>query len=317
MSHVLLALDLGGTSIKAELVDRSPAIGGDGIPRVISTRRRPTPRGDADVVLDAVVGLAKEVLTELPSGPGHPQVGVAVPGLVDARAGVGRYSANLGWRDAQVAEVLCRELGLPVTVVHDIFAAAVAEHRYGAGRGAEDVAVVVVGTGVAAAFIAAGQPVTGGAGQAGELGHVTVRPGGPMCVCGRQGCLEAVASAGAIARRYGELSGQPVDGALAVQQRLGRDAVADLVWSEAVSALADGLLVVAALLAPQRIVVGGGLAESGDDLMAPLRRIMLERATVETLPELVPAGLGARAGLVGAALAAHDPDALRSAQHLP
>ena len=93
--------------------------------------------------------------------------------------------------------------------------------------------------------------------------------------------------------------------------------MADLVWSEAVSALADGLLVVAALLAPQRIVVGGGLAESGDDLIAPLRRIMLERATVETLPELVPAGLGARAGLVGAALAAHDPDALRSAQHLP
>jgi glucokinase len=313
VSHVL-ALDLGGTSIKAEVFPSWAAGSHAGPPAAQSAGHRATPRGGAAAVLHEVVDLAREVLGSLSDDI---EVGVAVPGLVDAPAGIGRYSANLDWRDAPVAAVVGRELGLPVTLVHDIAAAGVAEHQCGAGRDVDDLAVVVIGTGVAAALFVGGRPVTGGAGQAGELGHVVARPGGPACACGRSGCLEAVASAAAIARRYAELSGKPVSGALDVQQRLGADADADLVWSEAVTALAQGLLVLAGVLAPSRIVVGGGLAECGDALLVPLRRSMRQQASVEPLPEIVPAAHGVRAGLVGAALAARDPALVRSVRLFP
>ncbi len=107
-------------------------------------------------------------------------------------------------------------LGLPVTMVHDVTAAGIAEWRCGAGRGVDDLAVVVIGTGIAVTLVTGGALVRGGAGQAGELGHVVVRPGGPPCACGQRGCLEAISSARAIADAYAARSGRPVDGAVEV-----------------------------------------------------------------------------------------------------
>jgi glucokinase len=242
-------------------------------------------------------------------------VGLAVPGIVDIVSGVGILSANLGWRNAPVARTVARDLGLPVVMAHDVTAAGLAEYRLGAGRGADDVVVVVVGTGISAALVVGGRIVTGGIRQAGELGHVVVRPGGPRCGCGRLGCLEAVASAAAIARAYSAASGTPVPGAAEVYDRLGSDAVADAVWAQAVSDLADGLLMATGLLGSSRIVVGGGLSRAGEALLAPLRAHLAERATVEAVPEVVAAELGARAGLVGAALAARDPRLLDATVH--
>jgi glucokinase len=305
----VLAVDLGGTGVKAEVVAADLT--------VLAAGRRPTPRGGGDAVLAEVVDLGRELLDGLPVSRRPQRVGLAVPGVVDAVAGIGRMSVNLGWRDAPVARTVGAGLGLPVVLAHDVTVAGLAEHRIGAGRGVDDLVVVVVGTGVAAAVVAAGRPLTGGLGQAGELGHVVVRPGGPACGCGRRGCVEAVASAASIARRYTELSGTPVGGALAVRQRLGSDPVADAVWAEAVDGLADGLLTALALLGPSRVVVGGGLADAGEALLTPLRAALAARATVEHVPEVVPAALGARAGLVGAALAAQDPAALHAVVHQP
>jgi glucokinase len=157
-------------------------------------------------------------------------------------------------------------------MVHDVTAAGTAEWRCGAGRGVDDLAVVVIGTGIAATLVTGGTVVRGGSGQAGELGHVVVRPGGPPCACGQRGCLEAISSARAIADAYAARSGRSVDGAIDVFTRLGRDPVADEIWQEAGDALADALLMVRALLAPSRIVVGGGLAGAGEALLAPVRR---------------------------------------------
>jgi glucokinase len=292
--EALLAVDLGGTDIKAMLARP------DGTALAESTRRTPT--GDGAAAVREVVDVGRELLR----GSGVPvsRVGLAVPGLVDGAAGVAVYSANLGWRRAPVASTVADALGLPVALLHDVTAAGVAEHRLGAGRGVDDLLVVAIGTGIAAAVIAGGRPVLGGAGQAGELGHLQVRPGGRPCGCGRRGCLEAEASASAIARAYAERTGRPVAGAAEVAARLDDDARARAVWQDAVDALADGLLDAVALLGSSRVVVGGGLSHAGDRLLRPLAAAMRERASIHAIPELVPAELGSRGGVVGAALMA-------------
>lgn len=297
----VLAIDLGGTGIKGEVL-------APGLDPVVAGRRT-TPRGAPEKILDEVAALAVELLDGLPAGGRPERLGLAIPGIIDPASGTGVLSTTLGWRDVPVAAMVAERTGLPVVVTHDVTAAGFAEHRIGAGRGADDVLVVVLGTGISAAVVSGGRIVTGGRGQAGELGHVVVRPGGPACTCGRRGCLEAIASAAAITRRYTDLSGRPATGALDVRQRLGTDGFADGVWCEAISALADALVTALALLAMDRIVIGGGLAEAGAALLDPLRDAVSRRCTVEPVPEIVAAALGARAGLIGAALAAWDPTA--------
>ena len=153
----------------------------------------------------------------------------------------------------------------------------------------DDPFVVVIGTGIAAVTFVGGRAVRGVSGQAGELGHVVVRPDGPPCACGARGCLEAVAGAGAIVRAYEERTGVAVDGRPTWSSRGSTPTRSPRqVWDEAISALADGLITVCALLAPGAIVLGGGLAEAGDAL--DRRRpsaLMKERSRVASVPPVV------------------------------
>jgi glucokinase len=250
-----------------------------------------------------VVELARELLAGSTAEPVR-AIGVGVPGIVDLARGVGVRSSNLGWRNAPVAEHIGAALGLPVVVSHDVAAAGLAELRLGAGRGARDVLFIVIGTGIAGAVLAGGSLVTGGAGQAGEIGHIRIRPTGPRCGCAARGCLETFASARAIAAAYAARTGRPVGGAADVLAALPTDADARAVWAEAIAALADGLLITQAVLASERVVLGGGLASAGAALLDPLAAALHERATVQEVPELRLAALGERAGVVGVALAA-------------
>ncbi|HWG12202.1 MAG TPA: ROK family protein [Streptosporangiaceae bacterium] len=301
---LVIACDVGGTGIKAALVDTEG--------RVERARTVPTPvvDGDGDATAKAVLGRVAELVSDLAraavaGGRGAPAgIGVIVPGLVDAAAGVARYAENLGWRDVPFAARLGEATGLPVAFDHDVRAAGAAEQQLGAGRGHRDVAFVPIGTGIAAALVLDGRPYAGG-GWAGEIGHIDVGSGLP-CPCGATGCLETIASAAAIARRYSERSGRPVAGALDVAGLLGRgDADARVVWDEAVDALAFVLAVTAAVAAPELIVIGGGLSGAGDVLLDPLRRGLAARVTTpQRHPELCRAALGEQAGLLGAALLA-------------
>ena len=301
---MVVACDVGGTGIKAGLVDAAG--------RVRHARTVPTPivDGDGDATAKAVLDRAAELVTGLGraalagGGAAPAGVGVIVPGLVDAAAGMARYSENLGWRDVPFAARLAEATGLPVAFDHDVRAAGAAEQQLGAGRGHRDVAFVPIGTGIAAALVLDGRPYAGG-GWAGEIGHIDVGSGLP-CPCGATGCLETIASAAAIARRYTERSGRAVSGALDVAGLLGTaDADARGVWDEAVDALAFVLAMTAAVAAPELIVIGGGLSGAGDLLLEPLRRGVHRRVTPpQRQPELVPAALGDQAGLLGAALLA-------------
>ena len=274
------AIDLGGTGMKGG-VAREPG-------ELVHAETRPTGREDG---ADAVLGRLAEFAADLAAAEPVRAVGVAVPGLVDEAEGRAVVSVNLGWRDVALRDRLQAELGLPVAVAHDVRAAALAEGELGAARGCRDWLLVTLGTGVGAAVVLGGVPYGGAHGAGGELGHLVVVPDGPECACGARGCVEALASAGAIERR----AGRPVQEAIAD---------GDPVWREAIDALAAGLAAYAVVMDPERIVVGGGLAAAGDALFEPLADALAARLTFTPAPPLVPAALGPDAGCHGAAIAA-------------
>lgn len=298
----VVAFDVGGTDIKAALVDEGGRIG--------PVRRVPTPGGattggDAagligDRIVDEVARLAASLQQERADLTVR-AAGLVVPGIVDERSGIGVFSENLGWHDYSFRDRAATALRLPVGFGHDVRAAGEAERVLGAAREYDDVLVVVIGTGISAAVFVDGRPYSAG-GMAGEIGHDRVADG-PVCVCGGRGCLEAIASAAAIARRYVERSGMRVSGAREVVERAqSGDAVARAVWEEALDALALGLSHTVALLAPQAIVIGGGLSEAGEALLQPVRERLDGILSYQRRPAIVRARVGGDAGLVGAAL---------------
>ena len=275
----VLAVDVGGSTIKAA---RVAADGG-----VLAELTAPTPAaGGADVV-DAIVETVRTLRT-----PATVALGIVSPGLVEA--GVVRFAANVGWRDLPLRDLLAERTGLPVALGHDVAAAALAECAD------QDGLYVSLGTGIASADVVAGRVSRGATGRAGELGHVPVWPDGEPCRCGQRGCLEAYASAAAVARRYAVRAGN----ALPVQEillRVGAEPAARAVWTEAIEALAIALAHEVLVRDPRRIVFGGGLSGAGDALVAPLRAALGGLLTFRPVPELATARLGALAGRAGAA----------------
>jgi glucokinase len=301
----VIAVDVGGTDMKAALVDDTG--------RLVELLRRPTPHDGertGDAVVEAVARLAEGFRER------HPDVvpraaGLLVPGHVDDEKGVGVFAENLGWRDFPFRDRAEAALRLPVSFSHDVRGAGEAEHRLGAAAPFRDVVVMAIGTGIAGAVFVDGRLYSGG-GMAGEMGHSRVADG-PRCACGGVGCLEAIASAAAIARRYNARTGAALPGAREVLERAeAGDPDARAVWDSALDALALDLSHTVALLAPEAIVIGGGLSQAGAALFEPLRERLDAILTFHRRPLLLPASIGENAGLIGAALRARDLLAARA-----
>ncbi|RIJ69725.1 ROK family protein [Nakamurella silvestris] len=299
-ADLVVALDVGGTSVKAGLVDSAG--------RIHAELRRPTGvGGGVDAVVDGLIGVITELVEQAESTGRTPEaIGLGVPGIVDGPAGIARYSANLGWRDLPLAQLLRQRFGHPVTLGHDVRLGGLAEARMGAGAGVDSIFFLSIGTGVAGAVTRLGQVESGATGQAGEVGHLIVRPGGPMCGCGNRGCVEAIASAARIADRYSSESGRTVTAEEVVAQVTAGDPLAVEVWQDAVGALADALASVTVLFDPGRIVVGGGLSLAGATLIDPLTTALRARLRFRLPPPVAVTELGDRAGLIGAGLQAWD-----------
>jgi glucokinase len=299
----VIALDVGGTGMKAALIDRGNT--------PLRTERRATPRAEGpEAMLDAVLSFAGELRELGIKEQGQPPAaaGVAVPGILDEPRGVVRYAANLGWRDVELRRLLSDRLaGVPVALGHDVRTGGLAEGRLGAGAGTGRFFFVPLGTGIAGAIGIDGRIEPGAHSGAGEIGHIVVRPGGPRCGCGQYGCLETLASASAVGRAWAEASGDPAASAAdAARAVAAGDPAAREVWQRAVDALADGLILATTLLDPEVMIIGGGLAEAGDILFDPLRAAVTERITFQHHPTIIPAALGDAAGCLGAGLLAWD-----------
>ncbi|WP_310376779.1 ROK family protein [Catenuloplanes atrovinosus] len=289
-------MDIGGTGMKCGVV----AVDGP----VLHTERHDTlaSRGPAAVAA-AICDIAEQLAGKARVlGQAPVAAGVAIPGVVDEVRGIAVFAANLGFRDVPLRDLVSARLGVPAALGHDMRAAGLAEARLGAGHGADDVIFVGIGTGIAAAHVRGGHTNSGAHGAAGELGHIVVRPGGLACPCGQRGCLETIASAASVARRYAEATGRAESAAEVVARAVAGEDAAGEIWRETVDALADGLLTAQALLDTEVFVIGGGLGEAGEALLGPLREALAARVTFHRMPRLVKASLGDTAGLRGAAL---------------
>lgn len=299
---LVAAVDVGGTRIKAALVDRSGS--------ELVSLTEPTPAGlDVPGALVAAVVASVDALRKRAAEGGRAaepfRCGVVVPGIVDDEEGVARWSANLGWRDLPVVEPLTDALGVPVVLGHDVRAGLVAETRFGAAQGFSNVLFMPIGTGIAGALMLDGRVVVA-QGWSGELGHVVVVPDGPRCGCGARGCLEALASASAIERSYAASTGQRLTGDAIARLVSDGDEKARAVWATAVEALARAVVTTTTLTGVSRVLVGGGLARSGEVLLHPLREAVQASLTFQRMPTIVQAALGDRAGCLGAACLAFD-----------
>ncbi|WP_370417684.1 ROK family protein [Streptomyces sp. QH1-20] len=297
----VLALDIGGTTIKAATV------AADGT--ATHHARCPSRREDGpEAVVATVLKFATQQLERRRAASAIPQaVGVCCPGIVDEVAGVGVESLSLGWRQLPLRQLLCERLQMPVALVHDVRAGGVAEARLGAGRGVSNFLFMPVGTGVGAALMFDGRPFPGVHWSSGELIHLVVRPeAGDLCRCGRRGCLATVGSAAAVSSQYGRATGEfGVPAEEVLRRAISGESAAAEVWDEAIEALAEGVAICAAVVDPALVVVGGGLALAGDLLLTPLAEAVARRCSFGR-PELAVAQLGDQAACVGAGLLAWD-----------
>lgn len=279
-----VGVDLGGTKIAAGVVDESGA--------VVASARRDTPAG-ADAVVDAITDLVGSL-----QAPGLP-VGIGAAGFVDAGRRNVLFAPNLGWVDVPLAAAVAARVGAPVVLENDANAAAWAECRFGAGAGVRELVLITVGTGIGGGIVLDGALVRGGFGIAGEFGHLALVADGRPCPCGQRGCWEQYASGGALSRAAAERGIGDVAAALAAGDPVAADLLAEVgTW------LGAGLAAVCAVLDPQVIVIGGGVVENGDELLAPARaefRRRLPAADHRPVADIRPARLGPAAGLVGAA----------------
>ena len=291
----ILGIDVGGTSMKAGIWTRHA----DGILGERECNRR-TPTPPDETAADALAEFAAALIAQY--GP-MDAVGLAIPGLVDDAAGVAEFSVAPTWRNLPLRDAMAARLGVPVALGHDTRIGGLAEGRAGAAIGCRDYLFVSLGTGVGGMLCLDGSPRLGPHHRAGELGHIVVDPLGVDCGCGQRGCLETIASATGIARMYGvEGVGS---GDVARRVASGERRAAE-VWQTAVSALATSLLTTISLLDLSLVVIGGGVARAGDQLLDPLRRELAARMTYQCVPELVCAALGDEGAVLGSALIALD-----------
>ncbi len=295
MNHTaVLAVDIGGTTIKAAIF-----VADEMVSEPISV---PTFTATSNAY-DAVV-TALETLMRQAEGQGlEPRViGVGSPGPVDSKRGVIRFAPNLRWKNLPLGSDLQKRFGLPVVIDHDARTAARAEMSVRADL--QDCAFIPIGTGISSALVSRGEILEGALGQAGELGHIQVVPGGESCSCGSDGCLEVYASASAILNRYLAAGGTRASSTADIPGLIDDDPVATHVWSEAIQALATAITTLTALLDPEEIIIGGGLAAAGPTLLLPLKAAVAGMLPWREPPVLSLSSVGPSAGLLGAALLA-------------
>ncbi|HXQ79859.1 MAG TPA: ROK family protein [Opitutaceae bacterium] len=321
MSGMYAGVDLGGTKIACALADASG--------RILRTEAMPTQSHEGPA---AVLARMAQLVADLAGGSPLEALGVGVPGLVDLETGTTLFLPNLPtqWRDVPVAATLSKRLGCPVLLLNDCRTATLGELHYGLGRGVRDMALFMLGTGIGGGIVIDRKLRLGPLGAAGEVGHQTILPDGPLCGCGNRGCLEALASGPAIAGegvRLLRAGLAPVlheivhgnadlvnPASMARAARAGDQAVGRAI-DRAASFLAIGVANIVTAFHPQLVVLGGGVAGLGDLMLDTVRSGVAER--VRMFPAAGVAvelsALGDRAGSHGAvALALHGRDGARS-----
>jgi glucokinase len=295
VSAKVIGVDVGGTKILAGLVDS----GGT----VIGHREHSTPLESEDALLDGLEAAVRELADEDVAA-----VGFGVPSRIDQRIGVAIGSVNIPLAGVPLRDVMGERLGLPVVIENDANAAAIAEWKAGAGRGATDMVMLTLGTGVGGGLILGGRPYRGTIGAGAELGHVVIVHDGALCSCGGRGHLEAYVSGKAADGVAREVFGPAADAHRLVRLANEGDPKAIELLAEIGRKLGSGIGSLINTFDPELIVVGGGFAAAGELLFAPAREVIAREALkpMRDTVRLVRAELGTSAGMIGAAMAAFE-----------
>ncbi|WP_152190471.1 ROK family glucokinase [Georgenia satyanarayanai] len=304
-----IGIDIGGTKIAAGVVDENG--------QVLAQTRRATDALDPEAIESAVIAS----VAELRSGYDVTGVGVAAAGFVSPNRDGMLFAPNIAWRDYPLRERLARGIEVPIVIENDANAAGWAEFRFGAGRSAQSMVMLTLGTGLGGAIILDNRLIRGAFGAAAELGHMRVVPSGHYCGCGHEGCWEMYASGRALTRAArmalitdedragrlrelaaadgGKTRGQHVTQAASEGDPLSRDLVAELGrWVGA------GIADLVAVLDPELFVIGGGVADTGDLVLEAARASFREHLSARGYrpeAEIALAEMGSEAGIVGAA----------------
>jgi glucokinase len=287
-----LGIDLGGTNCKWVVLESAVDDW-----RVLDRGQVPTAAADGpDAVVGRFIDIGRSALRRWPE---LATVGIGVPGLYDPSTGHARFLVNFpgGWRGVPIGPPVQAVLDRPTALINDARAFGLAELRLGAGRGASSLVGMVLGTGVGGVIAIDGKVHLGHDGTAGELGHQTIDPDGPSCNCGNHGCLEAFARADRIAEACGT---ETVEAAVLAAHAGDERARAGL--TRVGTYLGVGIANVIAIVSPDRVVIGGGVAAADSLLLDPMRAEIARRVTTTALTEveIVPAELGTWAGAIGA-----------------
>jgi glucokinase len=302
-----IGIDIGGTKIAGGVVTASG--------RLLDRTQVPTPPADEAATLATLIAVVDELCAR---HPGVDAIGVGAAGLVEWHGGRLRWAPHNTWRRLELRRLLHQRTGLPIIVDNDANAAAWAEARFGPGAGSDNLVLVTVGTGIGGGLVLDGRVHRGESGFGGEVGHMIVEPGGDRCACGNRGCLEAMASGSTLGRlgreaaqadpggRMAALAGGPsaVTGEVVFRAAQEGDKAALALFERIGFWLGVGIASLVTIFDPDLVVVGGGVAATGDLLLLPARasfeRYVHGRGHRD-LPPVVPARLGADAGVVGAA----------------
>lgn len=308
MKKVIAGIDIGGTKIAVALEDLSG--------EKVDSRRLPTRvEIGSYAIIESVLQAIEEMLEE--NRADLVSIGIGCPSPIDIEKGLVMSPSNLrDWNNFPIVKLFERRFNVPVAFDNDANTAARGEYVYGAGRGFNNVVYITVSTGIGGGIIIGGEIVHGVGSGAGELGHTIVQPDGVRCNCGSIGCLETICAGVHIARRTREklASGAPslmremvadigeISAKTLVEAVRQKDAVAVEIWAETCRFLAIGIANIITLLAPEAVIVGGGIASAGDLLFEPLRRLLPQ--FVSMIPadkiNIIPAELGSESGVCGA-----------------
>ena len=314
--NIAIGIDLGGTKISTALLNDTEEI--------IAHDYRLTHAADGqEAVIERMLDSARRVMHQAEVTASQiAAIGIGAPGPLDIQAGVVVAPPNLpGWDHVPLKQLVEEGLEIRTYLENDANAAALGEHRFGAGRGMEHMIYVTVSTGIGGGLILDGKLYHGDSGGAGEIGHITVAPNGPPCGCGNYGCLEALASGTAIARTARERVAQGAPTLIAslaeddpqritaklVAEAAGQgDKIAEEILAQAMNYLGIGMANLVNLFNPQLIVIGGGLTNIGQGLFETVRRVIDQRAFRASAQavQVAPAELGDNVGVLGAAAVA-------------
>lgn len=306
-----IGVDVGGTNVKIALVsDKGKIIYSNSIP----TRAEMGYEYTVNSMKDAIRDLLKETKMKPADIEG---IGFGFPGQIDCKKGVVRLAPNIpGWVNVPIASIMEKEFGIPTRVDNDVRTATLGELNYGAGVGCENLVCITVGTGIGSGLVVNGKLVRGANNAAGEIGHIKLTyQGGPLCGCGDRGCLEAYASGPSIvalaeeyikggkSTKYRELANPDITPYVVAVAAKEGDPVARQIFKIMGEYIGMGLTSVVNLLNPEKIIIGGGVAEAGEILFNPIKETIEKRAmTIQKEVEIVPAQLGNTAGVIGASL---------------